>query len=63
MCDYDICDSCVHRRIFVLSKCVLPLPNSNNQLNCGNGPKFCNLELDIYPIVPPDPPAQVQVKF
>ena len=58
VCDYDICDSCVHRRIYVLSKCLLPMPdnsNTNQQLNSVTAmPKFCNLELDIYPIVPPD---------
>ena len=77
LCDFDICDSCVHRRIYVLSKCLLPMTPydtnnreacdagqapctagfPNNQLNNSVlGPKFCNLELDIYPIVPPDPP-------
>ena len=35
--------------------CTAGFPN--NQLNNSVlGPKFCNLELDIYPIVPPDPP-------
>ena len=43
-CDYDLCDSCVHRRTFILSKCI---KNDDSQAQ-----NFCNLEVDVYPIVP-----------
>jgi hypothetical protein len=43
LCDYDLCDSCVHRRIYVLSKCISQQPSNHS---------FCNLDVDIFPIVP-----------
>ena len=56
VCDYDICDSCVHRRIYVLSK-VIKKNKSDSKIY---GTK-CDLALDVYPVVPtvssqiPDP--------
>ena len=41
----DICDSCVHRRIYVLSRGI-PKPTTDNINNT------CKLELDVYPVVP-----------
>lgn len=46
-CDYDLCDSCVHRRIYVLSKCINAQDHDGPQQ-----PSFCNLDVDIFPIVP-----------
>ena len=42
----DICDSCVHRRIYVLSRGI-PKPSTTDNIN-----NTCKLELDVYPVVP-----------
>jgi hypothetical protein len=49
VCDYDICDSCVHRRIFILSKCIRTPQNASMS---DYSSKFCNLDVDVYPVVP-----------